>query len=57
MNGPSAYCGGLWLASLHCISVMANLLDQPDDCIKYRNVLDQGKKSMGKLPLVVDIFI
>lgn len=49
MHGPSAYCSGLWLASLHCISVIANILDQPDECIKYRNVLEQGKKSMGTI--------
>lgn len=45
MDGPSAYCGGLWLASLHCMSVMANLLDKPEDCIKYCDLLEKGKKS------------
>ncbi|XP_062545738.1 non-lysosomal glucosylceramidase [Armigeres subalbatus] len=45
MDGPSAYCGGLWLASLHCMSVMANLLDQSDDCIRYRELLEKGKVS------------
>ena len=45
MDGPSAYCGGLWLAGLHCISVMANLLDHPDDCIKFTEILEKGKAS------------
>ncbi|XP_055544706.1 non-lysosomal glucosylceramidase [Wyeomyia smithii] len=45
MEGPSAYCGGLWLASLHCMSVMANILDQSEDCIKYRQLLEKGKAS------------
>ncbi|XP_055634667.1 non-lysosomal glucosylceramidase [Toxorhynchites rutilus septentrionalis] len=45
MDGPSAYCGGLWLASLHCISVMANLLDQSEDCVKYQEILEKGKAS------------
>lgn len=45
MDGPSAYCGGLWLAALHCISIMASLVDKPDDCIKYSEILEKGKKS------------
>ncbi|KAG4076220.1 hypothetical protein HA402_014769 [Bradysia odoriphaga] len=45
MDGPSAYCGGLWLAGLHCMSVMANLLDHPDDCIKFTEILEKGKAS------------
>ena len=45
MDGPSAYCGGLWLASLHCMSIMAHLLDQPDECIQYTEMLEKGKTS------------
>lgn len=45
MNGPSAYCAGLWLSSLHCMSVMANLLDKPDDCITFCDLLEKGKKA------------
>lgn len=41
----SAYCGGLWLASLHCMAVMASLMDQPDECIKYTELLEKGKAS------------
>lgn len=46
MDGPSAYCSGLWLASLHCMASMANLLDQPQDYIFYSDILEKGKKSM-----------
>jgi non-lysosomal glucosylceramidase len=46
MSGPSIYCGGLFLASLHVMSVMANVLDQPNDCIKYRDILEKGKKAV-----------
>lgn len=45
MDGPSAYCGGLWLAALHCMTAMAELLDKPDDCIRYSEILEKGKKS------------
>lgn len=45
MDGPSAYCAGLWLSSLHCMTVMANLLDKPEDCIQFCDLLERGKKS------------
>lgn len=45
MDGPSAYCGGLWLASLHCMSAMASLLDQNEDSDRYKAVLDKGRAS------------
>lgn len=45
MDGPSAYCGGLWLAALQCISTMANLVDKPEDSAKYAEILDRGKKA------------
>lgn len=46
MSGPSIYCGGLYLAALHVMSVMANILDKPNDCIKYREILEKGKKAI-----------
>jgi len=46
MNGPSAYCGGLFLASVHVMSVMSSILNEPNDCIKYREIFEKGKKSM-----------
>lgn len=45
MDGPSAYCAGLWLAALQCITTMANLVDKPEDSIKYTEILDKGKKA------------
>lgn len=45
MDGPSAYCGGLWLAALHCISIMATLVDKPEDCEKYSEILKKGRKA------------
>lgn len=45
MDGPSAYCGGLWLAALHCIASMAKLLNKTDDHAKYVEILEKGKKS------------
>lgn len=46
MKGPSAYCGGLYLASLHVMSIIASILNEPNDCIKYRDILEKGKISM-----------
>uniref|UniRef100_A0A1L8E229 Non-lysosomal glucosylceramidase n=1 Tax=Nyssomyia neivai TaxID=330878 RepID=A0A1L8E229_9DIPT len=45
MDGPSSYCGSLWLASLHCMAIMANKMDQPDECVKYSDMLEKGKRS------------
>lgn len=45
IHSKSAYCGGLWLSALHCISVMASLVDKPEDCIKYSEILEKGKAS------------
>ncbi|XP_030242996.1 non-lysosomal glucosylceramidase isoform X1 [Drosophila navojoa] len=46
MDGPSAYCSGLWLAALQAMSVMATLLDQPNDCLRYQDILEKGKRSL-----------
>lgn len=46
MDGPSAYCAGLWLAALQTMSVMATLLDQPNDCLRYQDILEKGKHSL-----------
>lgn len=46
MDGPSAYCAGLWLAGTHCMTVMANLLDKPDDCVRYCDILERGKVAL-----------
>ncbi|KAG5667295.1 hypothetical protein PVAND_015281 [Polypedilum vanderplanki] len=46
MSGPSIYCGGLFLASLHVMSVMASIMDEPNDAVKYQEMLEKGKKSI-----------
>ncbi|XP_037708746.1 non-lysosomal glucosylceramidase isoform X1 [Drosophila subpulchrella] len=46
MDGPSAYCSGLWLAALQTMSAMATILDQPNDCLRYQDILEKGKKSL-----------
>lgn len=43
MDGPSAYCAGLWLSSLHCMSAMATLLDLPEQAREYAEMLDRGR--------------
>lgn len=45
MDGPSAYCGGLWLSALYCMSLMADLIDNSDDVKKYSEILERGKQS------------
>lgn len=42
----SAYCSGLWLAALQSMSVMATILDQPNDCLRYQDILEKGKHSL-----------
>lgn len=41
----SAYCGGLWLASLRVMQEIANVLEVPDEAVKYVNILKRGKKA------------
>lgn len=41
----SAYCGGLWLASLRTMSEIAKVLGYPEDIKKYNNILQRGKKA------------
>ncbi|XP_023247367.1 non-lysosomal glucosylceramidase-like [Copidosoma floridanum] len=43
MRGSSAYCGGLWIAALHCAVVMAELLSEREDASRYRDILERGK--------------
>ncbi|XP_046562638.1 non-lysosomal glucosylceramidase-like [Haliotis rubra] len=45
MSGASAYCGGMWLASLRMTIEMASLLGLKEDMDKYRLVLDKGRQS------------
>lgn len=45
----SAYCGGLWLASLRVMQEIANVLGVPDEAVKYVNILKRGKKAYHAL--------
>ncbi|XP_017769202.1 PREDICTED: non-lysosomal glucosylceramidase [Nicrophorus vespilloides] len=45
MTGPSAYCGGLWLAAMYAMSVMADILGKDEDKVNYEKILKLGKKS------------
>lgn len=48
MSGSSAYCGSLFLASLHVMSIMADKLGFSDDAKKYSDILERGKKAFEK---------
>ncbi|XP_036407076.1 non-lysosomal glucosylceramidase [Megalops cyprinoides] len=49
VTGPSAYCGGLWLASVCVMCKMARLLDSDSVYQRYRDVLDRGSAAFDKL--------
>ncbi|CAH1646576.1 unnamed protein product [Spodoptera littoralis] len=45
MTGPSAYCGGLWVASLSAVCVMARILGHEEDEKEFSTLLEQAKQS------------
>ena len=45
----SAYCGGLWLASLRVMQEIADVLGVPEEAVKYVNTLKRGKKAYNAL--------
>ncbi|KAI5636137.1 glycosyl-hydrolase family [Phthorimaea operculella] len=45
MTGPSAYCGGLWLAALSSVKYMAHLLEKEADEREFSKLLEQAKHS------------
>ncbi|EDO31657.1 predicted protein, partial [Nematostella vectensis] len=49
VTGPSAYCGGLWLAALRVMAEIATILDFPDERGKYEKILARGKKAYERL--------
>lgn len=49
VTGPSAYCGGLWLASLRVMQEIGHELGVPEEAVKYINTLKRGKKAYNKL--------
>nr|MBN1228474.1 bile acid beta-glucosidase [Anaerolineae bacterium] len=49
VSGPSAYCGGLWLAALEAAGKIAELLDRPGEARAYRDLLARGKQAYEDL--------
>ncbi|KAI4808753.1 hypothetical protein KUCAC02_000799 [Chaenocephalus aceratus] len=49
VTGPSAYCGGLWLASLCVMCKMAKLVENEEAYKRYRDILDRGSAAYDKL--------
>lgn len=49
VTGPSAYCGGLWLASLCVTCKMAQLLKNDSVYERYRDILKRGSAAFDKL--------
>ncbi|TKS92974.1 Non-lysosomal glucosylceramidase [Collichthys lucidus] len=49
VTGPSAYCGGLWLASLCVMCKMAKLVDNEETYQHYKDILDMGSAAFDKL--------
>uniref|UniRef100_A0A8C2X0F3 Non-lysosomal glucosylceramidase n=1 Tax=Cyclopterus lumpus TaxID=8103 RepID=A0A8C2X0F3_CYCLU len=49
VTGPSAYCGGLWLASLCVMCKMSRLADNEETYQRYRDILDRGSAAFDKL--------
>ncbi|XP_034425303.1 non-lysosomal glucosylceramidase isoform X1 [Hippoglossus hippoglossus] len=49
VTGPSAYCGGLWLASLCVMCKMATMVDSEETHQHYRDILDRGSAAFDKL--------
>jgi len=48
VTGPSAYTGGLWLSALKCIIEVADLLELSDSIMRFKGVLDRGKRSFER---------
>ncbi|CAL8240337.1 unnamed protein product [Merluccius merluccius] len=49
VTGPSAYCGGLWLAAACVMCKMATLLDDQPTCGRYKDILERGSAAFDKL--------
>uniref|UniRef100_A0A3P8USU4 Non-lysosomal glucosylceramidase n=1 Tax=Cynoglossus semilaevis TaxID=244447 RepID=A0A3P8USU4_CYNSE len=49
VTGPSAYCGGLWLASLCVMCKMAEVLKSDASLQYYKDLLDRGSAAYDKL--------
>uniref|UniRef100_A0AAR2LAB5 Non-lysosomal glucosylceramidase n=1 Tax=Pygocentrus nattereri TaxID=42514 RepID=A0AAR2LAB5_PYGNA len=49
VTGPSAYCGGLWIASVCVMCKMAQLLKRDSVYERYRDILERGSAAFDKL--------
>lgn len=49
VTGPSAYCGGLWLASVCMMCKMARVLNCESVYQRYRDILERGSAAFDKL--------
>ncbi|MCS6962477.1 MAG: non-lysosomal glucosylceramidase [Thermoflexus sp.] len=49
MRGPSAYCGGLWLAALEAAIRMADLVGDPEARSRYEDWLRRARESFEAL--------
>lgn len=49
MKGPSAYCGGLWLAALSAAAALGEMLGQSEQAAAYRSLLERGKRAYEEL--------
>ncbi|XP_037870253.1 non-lysosomal glucosylceramidase isoform X1 [Bombyx mori] len=45
MTGPSAYCGGLWVASVKAVHTMANILGHEDDEREFGEWLQRAQRA------------
>lgn len=44
----SAYCGGLWLAALHAMTVICDVLNYPKKAEYYKKILEKGKEALER---------
>ncbi|XP_071455588.1 non-lysosomal glucosylceramidase [Hetaerina americana] len=45
MEGPSAYCGSLWLAALQCMVEMSKLMSELSEGEKYSSTLERAQQA------------
>ncbi|XP_037298095.1 non-lysosomal glucosylceramidase isoform X2 [Manduca sexta] len=45
MTGPSAYCGGLWVAAVNAVRTMARLLGHEEDEKEFTKLLEKARSS------------
>ncbi|MGB4678382.1 MAG: non-lysosomal glucosylceramidase [Aggregatilineales bacterium] len=48
VKGPSAYCGGLWLAALQAASQIASILDHPGEAHAYRRQFQRAREAYSE---------